>query len=84
MPRDLKTPLQEKVSHIPKSIEKTALTIGASDKYLDIDDIEIISTFWTSDVVLTVEEIPLIDILYSPQHKAIVKRQRKRKNIDQT
>ena len=32
---------------------------------------------------MQIEEIPPLDVFYSPKHKAVVKRQRKRKRTDQ-
>lgn len=37
-------------------------------------DVEIIPVTPTSEIVLRVEEIPPLDVFYSPTHKAVVKR----------
>lgn len=37
-------------------------------------DVEIILVTPTSEIVLRVEEIPPLDVFYSPTHKAVVKR----------
>lgn len=36
----------------------------------------------SSKIVLKIEEIPHLDVFYSPQHKAVVRRQRKKRKID--
>ena len=46
-------------------------------------DIEIILGNPSKEIVLKVEEIPPLDVFYNPKHRAIVKRQRKRRKIDQ-
>ena len=37
-----------------------------------------------SELLLSVEEIPPLDVFYSPQHKAIVRRQRKKIKLENT
>ena len=44
---------------------------------------EIIPEHPTKEIVLKVEEIPPLDIFYSPKHRVVVKKQRKRKRTDQ-
>lgn len=46
-------------------------------------DIEIIPENPSEEIVLKVEEIPPLDVFYSPKHRAMVKRQRKRRKIGQ-
>lgn len=46
-------------------------------------DIEIIPENPSEEIVLKVEEIPPLDVFYSPKHRAVVKRHRKKRNIDQ-
>jgi len=36
----------------------------------------------SSEIVLKIEDIPPLDIFYSPQHKVVVRRQRKRRKLD--
>ena len=48
------------------------------EKFLDQ---EIISAYPTEKIVLQVEEVPSLDVFYSPSHKVVDKR-RKRKIID--
>ena len=38
----------------------------------------------SSELPLSVEEIPPLDIFYSPQHKAVVRRQRKKRKLENT
>jgi len=42
---------------------------------------EIIPTFLTSDIILKVTEIHPLDVFYSPLHKVVVRRQRKRRRV---
>jgi len=36
----------------------------------------------SSEIMLKIEEIPPLDVFYSPQHKAVVRRQRKKRKLD--
>ena len=36
----------------------------------------------SSEILLNVEEIPPLDIFYSPQHKAVIRRQRKKRKLE--
>lgn len=36
----------------------------------------------TSDIILKIEEIPPLDVFYSPEHKAVVKMKRKKIKLD--
>ena len=36
----------------------------------------------SSELLLNVEEIPPLDVFYSPQHKAVVRRQRKKRKLE--
>ena len=47
-------------------------------------DVEIIPKDQLDEIVLHIEEIPTLDVFYSPKHRAIVKRQRKKRRIDQS
>jgi len=42
----------------------------------------IIPTLPTSEIILKVTEIPPLDVFYSPLHKAVVRRQTKRKRVE--
>lgn len=63
---ELKTPKQNQHKENPETT-KHGVT--------NTQDIEVIPTFPTSKIVLKIEEIPPLDILYSPTHKVVVKRQ---------
>lgn len=45
-------------------------------------DLEIIPATPTSEIVLRIEERPLLDVFYSPTHKFVVKRQREKTKLD--
>jgi len=36
----------------------------------------------SSEIMLKIEEIPPLDVFYSPQHKAVVRRKRKERKLD--
>ena len=46
-------------------------------------DVEIIPRDPSDQIILQVEDIPPLDVFYSPRHRAVVKRQRKRRRTDQ-
>ena len=46
-------------------------------------EIEIIPKDPSGEIILQIEEIPPLDVFYSPKHKAVVNRQRKRRRADQ-
>jgi len=46
-------------------------------------DVEIIPKDPSEQIILQVEDIPPLDVFYSPRHRAVVKRQRKRRRTDQ-
>ena len=46
-------------------------------------DIEIIPENPTEGIVLKIEEIPPLDVFYSPKHRAIFRRQGKKRKINQ-
>jgi len=43
---------------------------------------KIIPTLPTSEIIRKVTETPPLDVFYSPQHKAVVRRQRKRRRVE--
>ena len=47
-------------------------------------DIEIIPKNPTEEILLQTEEIPPLDVFYSPRHNVVVERQRKKRKIDQS
>ena len=46
-------------------------------------EVEIIPKYPSDQIILQVEEIPPLDLFYSPRHKAVVKWQQKRRRTDQ-
>ena len=52
------------------------------DKEQVEQDVEIIPEHPTGQIVLKIEEIPPLDVFYSPKHKAVVRRQRKGRKMD--
>ena len=53
------------------------------EKEIEDQDVEIIPEHPTNEIILKVEEIPPLDIFYNPKHKYVVRKQRKRRRIDQ-
>lgn len=49
---------------------------------MDDKHVENIPAFPSSEVVLRIKDIPPQDIFYIPQYKVVVKRERKKRNID--
>ena len=64
----------------PKSIGEQSKPM--EEQVTTSQHIEIIPTLPTSEIVLKVTEIPPLDVFYSPLHKAIIRRKRKRKRVD--
>lgn len=52
------------------------------EEFINTQDTEHIPIASSSEIVLKIEEIPPLDVFYSPQHKVVVKRQRKKRKID--
>jgi len=48
----------------------------------NVSDMEHIPITPSSKLILKIEEIPPLDIFYSPQHKAVVRRQRKKRKLE--
>lgn len=69
---------------VQKPEVNTVPIAGASSPPRFQQDIEIIPENPTEEIVLQIEEIPPIDVFYSPKHRVVVKRQRKKRKIDQT
>jgi len=59
----------------PVSIEASGLPSGKETEIIPKDP--------SDQIILQIEEIPPLDVFYSPKHRAIVKRQRKRRRTDQ-
>lgn len=49
---------------------------------INTQEAEYIHVSPSSEIVLKIEDIPLMDLFYSPQHKFIIRRQRKKRKID--
>ena len=54
------------------------------EETVNTQEVEHILVTPTSELFLRIEEIPPLDVFYSPQDKAIVKRQRKKRKLDPT
>lgn len=59
-------------------------TEGTSGPPMTQKYIEIIPEYPSNEIVLCVEEIPPLDVFYNAKHSVIVKRQRKKRNLDQS
>ena len=55
------------------------LVTGISGNVTETEHIPITPS---SELVLKIEEIPPLDIFYSPQHKAVVRKQRKKRKLE--
>ena len=64
------------------TIANTVPIAGTSGPPKFHKDIEIIPENLTDEIVLHIEEIPPLDVFYNPKHRAVVKRQRKKRKID--
>ena len=51
---------------------------------MNTQEIEHIPVTPTSEIILRIEEIPPLDVFYSPQHKVIVNRKRKKRKLEST
>lgn len=54
------------------------------NKYIAQKEREIIPKNPLGEITLNIEEIPLLDVFYSTKHRVVVKRQRKKREINQT
>ena len=74
-------------SHFLSQYEQFAQQIGSQNnpqvEMLKDQDMEIIPEHPSEEIVLKVEEIPPLDIFYSPKHRAVVRKQRKRRRTYQ-
>jgi len=52
------------------------------DKTIGTQDVEIIPTTPTSEIILRIEEIPPLYVFYSPAHKDVIERHRKKRKLD--
>ena len=67
--QNIKTPVQT----------KKGLITGISGNVSETEHIPITPS---AELVLKIEEIPPLDIFYSPQHKAVVRKQRKKRKLE--
>ena len=51
-------------------------------KISNVSEMEHIPITPSSELMLKIEEIPPLDVFYSPQHKAVVRRQRKKRKLE--
>ena len=72
-------------SQLLKQYNQFAQQLGFQDQDKEQieQDVEVIPEHPTGHIVLKVEEIPPLDVFYSPKHKAVVRRQRKRRKTEQ-
>ena len=68
--------------HTPKQTQQVINPKITIQGVTTTQDIEIISTYPNSKIVLKIEEIPPLDIFYSWTHKAVIRRQTKKRKID--
>ena len=52
--------------------------------YTNRQDIEIIPENPSKEIVLKIEDIPPLDVFYSPKHRVVVRKDRKKRKIDQS
>lgn len=65
-----------------KLIISTVPTKGTSNPPMIHKELEIIPENTSDEIFLHIEEIPLSDVFYSPKHRAIIERERKKRKID--
>ena len=66
-----------------KTTSNTVPTKGTSGLPIS-QGVEIIPKDQSDEIVLHIEEIPSLDVFYNPKHRAVVKRQRKKRRLDQS
>ena len=66
----------------PKQTQHKSNPRTTGEGAMGTQDVEIIPATSTSEIVLRIEEIPLLDVFYSPSQKAVLKRQRKKRKLD--
>ena len=62
----------------------TMVPIEGTSRLSISKDAKIIPKDPSDQIVLQIEDIPPLDVFYSPKHRAVVKRQRKRRRLDQS
>lgn len=77
-----KTDVQETIRYLtPHQTQKVSEFEKMDEQGTSSQNAEIIPTFLTSDIILKVTEIHPLDVFYSPLHKVVVRRQRKRRRV---
>ena len=61
----------------------TSVTVEGAVNNTNTQYVEIIPENPSEEIVLKVEDIPPLDVLYSPKHRAVVRKKRKKRTIDQ-
>lgn len=67
-----------------KTTTNTIPSEGTSGPPMTQKDVEMIPENPSNEIVLHVEEIPPLDVFYSPKHRVVIKRQRKKRKLDQS
>ena len=65
--------IEEQMPELQTPQQKTALEITV-EKSANEKEVEHIPITPTSEIILRIEEISPLDVFYSPQHKAVMKR----------
>jgi len=66
----------------PKQTEHKENPETTREGAVGTQEIEIIHVIPNSEIILRIEEITQLDVFYSPTHKAVLKRQRKKRKLD--
>lgn len=74
---------EEQMPEFQTPQQKTTKEITIEET-INTQEVEHIHVTPTYEIVLRIEELPPLDVFYSPQHKFVVKRQRKKRNLDST
>ena len=67
-----------------KKTTNTVLTEGTSGPPMTQKDVEIILKNPSDEIILHVEEIPPLDVFYNPKHRVVIKKQNKKRKLDQS
>lgn len=73
--------IEEQIPKLQTQQQKTTQEITIEET-VNTQEVEHIPVTPTSEIILRIEEIPPLDVFYSPQHKPVVKRQRKKRKLD--
>ena len=75
---------QQQIVYTSQTKSQDSFTTRTSNKLVRTKKMEFIMGFPTTEIVLNIQEIPPLDILYSPKHKAVMSRQKKRRRTQQS